>query len=443
MSSEIIKKENNQISLRIIVSEEKFEEAIEKAYHKTKSRFNVPGFRKGKTPRKIVELNYGREVFYEEAINFSFPEAYEAALEEHGLDPVGHPDVDIEQMETGKEVIFLADIEVMPEVVLGEYRGVEVEKTVFPVKEETVEAELLQLQEKGARLITVDSRPVQQGDQVTFDFEGTIDGEPFEGGTAEKHQLEIGSGRFIPGFEEKLVGLEAGQETELAVTFPEDYRAEELAGKDARFTVKIHEVREKEIPELDDELAKDVSEFDTLEELRNDLRRKLEESAEEREKQQLRSDVVKAVVDQVELSIPEASVTNQAEQMMQEFSHQITSQGLALDMYYQMTGTTENDLLERMKPDAERRVKEQLVLQKITETEEVAATDEEIDEEIENVAKQYGQEVDKFKEIVAGGDKKVFADSVILRKTIDFLVENATIKGEKVFQEKEAAENQE
>lgn len=428
MSSEIIKQEDNQISLRITVSPEKFEEAVNKAYHKMRSRFNIPGFRKGKAPRKIVELNYGTEIFYEEAINFAFPEAYEAALESLDLDPVDHPQVDIEQMEKGKEVIFIADIEVMPEVLVEGYKGVEVEKAVYAADEASIEAELQGMQEKNARMITIDDRPVKEGDQVQLDYEGSVDGELFEGGKAEDHTLEIGSGRFIPGFEEQLIGLSAGEEATITVTFPEEYHAEELAGKEAQFKVKINEIKEKEVPELDDEFAKDVSEFDTLEELRNDLKSKQEAAAKEREEQELRNAVVKAVADKVAVNIPEAVIKRQVDRMIQDFGYQMSSQGLGMEMYYQITGSSEEDLRERMKDDAERQVKEQLVLEKITEMENITADEAEIDEEIARVAAQYGQELEKFKETAAKHDTKIFADNVILRKTIDFLVENATIK---------------
>ncbi|SMP61384.1 trigger factor [Anoxynatronum buryatiense] len=428
MSSEIIKQEENQISLRITVSPEKFEEAVNKAYHKMRSRFNIPGFRKGKAPRKIVELNYGPEIFYEEAINFAFPDAYEAALEDLDLDPVDHPQVDIEQMEKGKEVIFIADIEVMPEILVEGYKGVEVEKVLYTSDEASIEAELKGMQEKNARMITIDDRPVKEGDQVQLDYEGSVEGELFEGGKAEGHTLEIGSGRFIPGFEEQLVGLSTGDEAAITVTFPEEYHAEELAGKEAVFKVKINEIKEKEVPELDDEFAKDVSEFDTLEDLRSDLLSKQETAAKEREEQELRNAVVKAVADKVAVNMPDAVIDRQVDRMMQDFGYQMSSQGLGMEMYYQITGSSEEDLRERMRSDAERQVKEQLVLEKITEMENITADEAEIDEEIARVAGQYGQEVEKFRETAAKHDTKIFADNVILRKTIDFLVENATIK---------------
>ncbi|SDY27109.1 trigger factor [Tindallia californiensis] len=428
MSSEIVKREGNCISLKIVVSPEEFEKAINKAYNKMKSKFNIPGFRKGKAPRKIVEMNYGVEVFYEEAINVSFPEAYEKALEEHSLDPVDQPEVDIEKLEKGEDVIFLADIEIMPDVLVEGYKGVEVEKKIYPVKEEEIEKELKQMQEKNVRMIAIEDRPVQESDTVIFDFEGSIDGEVFEGGKAEKHTLEIGSGQFIPGFEEKMVGLKPGEESVIKVTFPEDYQAEDLAGKEADFKIKIHEVKEKEYPEIDDEFAKDVSEFDTLEELKADIRKKLEEQLEQRTEQELRASVIEKVTEKVSVDIPKAVVERQVNQMLQDFNQQMMSQGIGLDMYYQMTGSNEEDLKEKMRPDAEKTVKDQLVLDKITEIEEIAASDEEIEAEIAKIAEQYNQDVSDFKQKVAQHGNKVFADNVVLRKTIDFLTENATIK---------------
>ncbi|RQD69580.1 MAG: trigger factor [Tindallia sp. MSAO_Bac2] len=433
MSSEIVKQEGNSISLRIVVSPEEFDKAINKAYNKMKSKFNIPGFRKGKAPRKIVEMNYGVEVFYEEAINFSFPDAYEKALEEHDLDPVDQPEVDIEKLEKGEDVVFLADIEIMPDVLVEGYKGVEVEKNIYPITDEAVETELKQMQEKNARMIAVEDRPVKEGDTVIFDFEGSLDGEVFEGGKAENHTLEIGSGQFIPGFEEKMIGLTSGEEKIIQVTFPEDYQAEELAGKEADFKVKIHEIKEKELPELDDEFAKDVSEFDTLEELKTDIRKKQEEQADQRSEQELRASVVEKVTDKVSVDIPEAVVERQVNQMLQDFNQQMMSQGIGLEMYYQMTGTTEEDLKEKMRPDAEKTVKDQLVLDKITEMENITASEEEIEEEIKKIAEQYNQDVEEFKDKVAQHGNKIFEDNVVLRKTIDFLVENATIK-EKVVE---------
>ncbi|SFH54984.1 trigger factor [Tindallia magadiensis] len=439
MSSEIVKREGNCISLKIVVSPEEFEKAINKAYSKMKSKFNIPGFRKGKAPRKIVEMNYGVEVFYEEAINVSFPEAYEKALEEHNLDPVDQPEVDIEKLEKGEDVIFLADIEIMPDVLVEGYKGVEVEKKIYPVKEEAVEKELKQMQEKNVRMIAIEDRPVQENDTVTFDFEGSIDGEVFEGGKAEKHTLEIGSGQFIPGFEEKMVGLKPGEESTIQVTFPEDYQAENLAGKEADFKIKIHEVKEKEFPEIDDEFAKDVSEFDTLEELKADIRKKLEEQSEQRTEQELRASVIEKVTEKVSVDIPKAVIERQVNQMLQDFNQQMMSQGIGLDMYYQMTGSSEEDLKEKMRPDAEKTVKDQLVLDKITEIEKIEASDEEVEAEIAKIAEQYNQDVSDFKQKVAQHGNKVFADNVVLRKTIDFLTENAAIK-EVVENTEDAAE---
>lgn len=444
MSSEIIKQEGNNISLRIVVSPEEFDKGINKAYNKMKTKFNIPGFRKGKAPRKIVEMNYGVEVFFEEAINFSFPEAYEKALEEHDLDPVDQPQVDIEKLESGEDVIFLADIEIMPEVLVEGYKGVEVEKNIYSITEEDIQAELKQMQEKNVRMVAVEDRGIQEGDTVTFDFEGSLNGESFEGGKAENHTLEIGSGQFIPGFEEKMVGMKPGEENTIQVTFPEEYQAEELAGQEVDFKVNIHEIKEKEFPELDDEFAKDAG-FDTLEELKEDLRKKQEAQAEQRSEQELRASVVEKVTDKVSVDIPEAVIERQIKQMLQDFNQQMMSQGIGLEMYYQMTGTSEEDLKEKMRPDAERTVKDQLVLDKITEIENIVASEEEVEDEIKKMAEQYNQDLEEFKKKVAQHGQKVFEDNVALRKTIDLLVENAMIKEKKVDlnQKNEAKESAE
>lgn len=428
MSSEVIKREDNKITLKVVIGAEKFEEAINKAYNKTKSRFNIPGFRKGKAPRKIIELNYGSEIFYEEAINLAFPEAYEKALEEHDINPVDRPSIeDMEEIAKGKDVVLTVGTEVMPEVVVGEYKGIEVEKKEYNVQEEDIEKEVDALVQKSARMITVEDRPVKDGDMVTIDYKGMLNGEAFEGGTAEKQSLTIGSGQFIPGFEEQLIGVSIGDETEVKVTFPAEYHSEELAGKEAVFEVKIHEIKEKELPQLDDEFAKDVSEFETLEELKADVKSKLEEEAKNKSEQELRNKVVEAVVDKVEISLPNAVVERQIDNMLKDFEFSLSYQGLNLEYYYNMTGTKEEDLRNQMSEDAKKRVKTQIVLDKISELEAIEATEEEINQEIEKMAEQYKQEVDKLKTTLREEDMSYIEDNIVVRKTIDFLVDNAKI----------------
>ncbi|AKL94073.1 trigger factor Tig [Clostridium aceticum] len=428
MSSEIIKREDNKVTLKVVVGAEKFEEAVNKAYNKTRSRFNIPGFRKGKAPRKIIELNYGVEVFYEEAINITFPEAYDAAIEDHKLHPVDRPSIDdIEEIEKGKDVVLTVSIEVMPEVVVENYKGIEVEKKEYNVQEEDVEKEISALVEKNARMVTVEDRPVKEGDMVIIDYKGMMDGVAFEGGTAEKQSLTIGSGQFIQGFEEQLIGANIGDEVEVKVTFPEEYHSKELAGKDAIFEVKVHEIKEQELPQLDDEFAKDASEFDTLEELKADTKKKLEEQAKNRTEQELRNNVVEAVVGKVEVSLPNAVVIRQVAAMLRDFEYSLSYQGLDLEYYYNITGTTEEDLRNQMKDDAEKRVKTQVVLDKISQIEAIEATEEEVNQEIEKMAEQYKQEVDKVKERLREEDMASIKDNIVVRKTIDFLVENAKI----------------
>lgn len=425
MNSTITKKEGNTVTLKLEVDTKKFEKAVQKSYIKNRGRFNIPGFRKGKVPRKIIELNYGEGVFYEDAINMVFPEAYEAAIEEHNLEPVDRPEIDIEELEKGKPVVFIAEVTVKPEVELGEYKGIEVEKVEYNVTEEDIEKEIKNIQERNARIIEVEDRAAKEGDILTIDYKGSIDGEQFEGGTAENQNLEIGSGRFIPGFEDQLIGKNKDEEVEVKVTFPEDYQAEDLAGKEATFEVKIHEIKEKELPELDDEFAKDVSEFDTLDELKNDTKQKLEEQSENKEKAENENNVVEKVVENAEIDVPEAMVERQIDNEVNDFSYRLQFQGLNIDKYFELTNTTMEDLREQMKENAEKVVKTDLVLETIGKKEGIEATDEEVEEEMEKMAKQYNQEVEKIKKNIKDGDLDYIKMGIIKRKTAEFLVENA------------------
>ncbi len=427
MSSEIIKQEDNKITLKLVVPAQEFEKAIDKAYNKIKGKFNIPGFRKGKTPKKIIESHYGKEIFFEEAINFALPEVYEAALEAHKIEPVDRPEIDFGEINKGEDVVFTAVVEVMPEFTVENYKGIEVEKKEYNVQEEDVENELKAMQEKNGRMISVEDRPIKDGDMVIIDYMGSVDGVAFEGGTAEKQSLTIGSGQFIPGFEEQLIGANAGDEVKVNVTFPEEYHATELAGKEAVFEVKVHEIKEKELPALDDEFAKDVSEFDTLDELKTDLKKKIDEQGKKNAEQEQRNMVVEAVVSQVELELPKAVVDRQIDGMIRDFSYQLSYQGINLDYYYQMTGSSEADLREQMREDAKNRVKTQLVLDKISEAESIQASEEEVEQEIAKVAEQYKQEVDKFKDSLRESDLEYFKENIVVRKTIDFLVENAKL----------------
>ncbi|MBU5677221.1 trigger factor [Alkaliphilus sp. MSJ-5] len=427
MSSEIIKKENTKVTLKVVVEAAQFEEAINKAYNKMKSRFNIQGFRKGKAPKKIVERYYGVEVFYEEAFNIAFPAAYEAALKEHNIDPVDHPEIDIEDIKANEDVVFTAVVEVMPEFEVKDYKGIEVEKKEYNVQEEDIQKELDALVEKNARMIAVEDRAVKEQDMVIIDYKGMVDGVAFEGGTAERQSLTIGSGQFIPGFEEQLVGKNIGDEVEVKVTFPEEYHAEELAGQDAIFEVKIHEIKEKELPVLDDEFAKDASEFDTLEELKNDIKNSLEENAKNRAEQDLRNSVIEAIASKVDIEIPKAVIQRQIDNMLADFDYRLQYQGLNLQYYFQLTGTKEEDLRDQMRADATQTVKNELVLEQIGKYENIVATDEELNEQLEKMAAQYNQELEKLKSNLRDQDLNSIKEGIVIRKTIDFLVENAKI----------------
>lgn len=427
MSSEIIKKENTKITLKLVVESAKFEEAINKVYNKMKPKFNIQGFRKGKAPRKIIERHYGVEIFYEEAIEMVFPEVYKATLEKYDIDPIDNPEIDIETITQGEDVVFTAVVEVMPEFEVTDYKGIEVEKKEYNVQGEDVQKELDSLLQKNARMISIGDRQIKEEDMVIIDYKGMIDGVAFEGGTGEKQSLTIGSGQFIPGFEEQLVGKSINEEVEIKVTFPEDYHAEELAGKDAIFEVVIHEIKEKEIPVLDDEFAKDVSEFDTLEEFKNDIKNRLEENAKNKAEQDLRNSIIEEVVDKTDVEIPNAAIERQTMNMLMDFEYSLQQQGLNLEYYFQITGTTEEDLREQVKVDAVKTVKNELVIGRIGAQENIVATDEELNEQIEKTAEQYGQDSEKIKSNLREQDLKSIKEGIVFGKTVDFLVENAKI----------------
>ncbi|SHJ82128.1 trigger factor [Tepidibacter formicigenes] len=427
MNSELIKKENNEVTLKITISSEEFEKAVNKAYDKLKGKFNIPGFRKGKAPKKLIEAQYGKGVFYDEAINIVFPEAYTKAVDENNLEPVDRPELDIEEIGNGKDLILSVKVTVKPEVKLGEYKGIEVEKIEYTVKEEDVEARLEEMRNQNARLITVEDRAVQDKDTVIIDFEGFVDGEAFEGGKGENYSLVIGSGTFIPGFEDQLIGANIGDEVKVNVTFPEQYHAENLAGKPAVFEVKVKEIKVKEMPELDDEFAKDVSEFDTLEELKNDIKNKLEETAKNREEAELRNKVVEKATEVCEVEIPEVMIENQINNMLRDFDQQLQMQGLNLQSYIQYTGMKMEDLKSQMREEAQNRVKTSLVLEAISAEEKIEVSDEELNKEMEEMANMYKMELDKFKATIREEDMDYFKENVAVKKTIDMLVENAKI----------------
>lgn len=429
MKATLENKEGNKVEFTIEVPEEDFEKAIQRAYLKNRGHFNIPGFRKGKVPRKIIEMNYGVEIFYEDAINIVLPEAYSSAVEELELDPIEQPNVDIEELEKGKPVLIKIDVEVKPEVELGEYKGIEVEKVEYEVTEELVEEELKSVQEMNARVMDAGDREVKEGDLLTIDFEGFLDGEAFEGGKAEAYELEIGSNQFIPGFEEQLVGKNKDEELDIVVTFPEDYHEESLKGKEVNFKVTIHEIKEKELPELDDEFAKDVSEFDTIEEYKESIREKLESEFSSKEKIENENNVIDAVVDSAKVDIPEAMIESQLESEIHEFDHNIRAQGIGLEQYFQITGSSEADLKEQLRPNAEKRVRGDLVLEAIAEKEEIKVSEEDIDMKLEEIAESYKQEdKEKFIKDMKKRDLTFLDTAIINQKVIELLIENVKYK---------------
>jgi len=428
MSSKLEKLEKNVATLEITVSAEKLEEGIAKAYIKNAKKFNLPGFRKGKAPRKLIEKHYGEGIFFEDAINEVCPDAYDEAVKEHNLDPVDRPSIDIVDIESGKGIVFKAEVTVKPEVKLGQYNGIEVEKKEYNVTDEDIVKELEALRDKNARIIDVTDRAVKMGDDTTIDFKGFVDDKEFDGGTAENYKLEIGSGQFIPGFEEQLVGAVIGNEVEVNVGFPEDYRAEELAGKPALFKVTVKEIKEKELLPLDDEFAKDVSEFETLEELKEDIKKKKTEEAERMAKNEFENSVIKKVVENAEVDIPQVMIDSQVDSMIKDFDYQLRYQGLDINSYMKYMNIGEEELKQSYKDMALDRVKTQLVIEAITKAENIEVLDEELQEEIEKTAKQYNQELDKFKKSLKDRDVEYIKDGVQVQKTIDFLVNNSISK---------------
>ncbi|QTM99990.1 trigger factor [Sediminibacillus dalangtanensis] len=428
MSAKWEKQEGNQGTLTIEVDAEKFDKALDQAFKKVVKQVQVPGFRKGKMPRGLFEQRFGVESLYQDAVDIILPEAYTNAVEETGIEPVDQPEVDVTQIEKGQPLVFTAQVTVKPEVKLGEYKGLEVEEEETEVTDEDVEHELSHMQEHQAELVVKEEGTVEEGDTVVIDFEGFVDGEAFEGGQAENHQLEIGSGSFIPGFEEQLIGKETGADTEVQVTFPEEYHAEELAGKEATFKVKIHEIKGKELPELDDEFAKDVDEdVETLEELRNKTRDRLKEQKETDADNKKRESLIEQASENAEVDIPEAMVETELDRMVKEFEQRLQMQGMTMDMYYQFSGTDEAGLKEQMKDDAEKRVKTNLTLDAIANQEEVEVTDEDVDKELESMASMYQTEVDQLKQML-GGNTDAIKEDLKFKKAIDFLVEHSKTK---------------
>ncbi|MCI9314497.1 MAG: trigger factor [Lachnospiraceae bacterium] len=425
MSLQVEKLEKNMAKLTIEASAEDLEKAIEKAYQKQKKQISIPGFRKGKVPRQMVEKMYGKEVFYEDAANELIPDAYDKALEECEEDIVSSPKIEVTQIEAGKPFVFTATVALKPEVKLGKYKGVKISKIDSEVTEEEIDAEIEREREKNARNISVEDRPVKDGDMTTLDFEGFVDGEAFEGGKGENYPLTIGSGAFIPGFEEQLVGAEIGKEVEVKVTFPEDYQAENLKGKEAVFKCTIKEIKEKELPELDDEFAGEVSEFDTMAEYREDVKKNLAEKKEKDAKNAREEAAVKAAVEVSEMEIPDAMLETQQRQMVDEFAQRITMQGLSMEQYFQFTGTNYQKMVEQVKPQAEERIRARLVLEAIVKAEKIEATEEDYEKELETMAEVYQMDVAKAKELLGEKEKNNIMLDLAVRKAAEFVAEHA------------------
>ncbi len=420
--------EKNLVKLTFEVSAEDFDKAINRAYKKNANRFNIPGYRKGKAPRSIVEKYYTSAVFYDDAINDVLPSAYEEALKESELESVARPEIDVDEIKKGEPIVFTALVTTKPEVTLGKYKGIEVDKIDYTVTDKDVDDDIEAARVKNARLITVDDRGVEQGDIAVIDFEGFTDGKPFDGGKGEGYELEIGSNTFIPGFEEQLVGAKTSDDVEVKVTFPEEYHADNLAGKDAVFKVKVNEIKKRELPELDDDFASEVSEFDTLEEYRADVRKKLEEAAANKAKSETENAIIDKAIENAEFEIPDAMMEAQIDSIVRDFSQSIAYQGMTLDMYMQYTGQTEETFREQFREQAKKQIEGSLVLEAIKKAEGIEAGPEELELHLVDMAKKYNMELDKLKEALSDAEKEGIKQELEMQKTIDMIVNNASVK---------------
>lgn len=427
MSVQVENLEKNTAKLTIEVPAEKFEEAVQHSYNKNKGKFNIPGFRKGKAPFNMIKKMYGVGVFYEDAVDEVIDASYPDAAKESGLEIVSRPAVSIEQIEEGKSFIYTAKVAVKPEVTLGQYKGVEVQKTKSDVTEEDIETEIKRAREKNSRLITVEDRGVEDGDQVTIDFDGSVDGKRFEGGKAEDYPLTIGSHTFIDNFEEQLIGKTTGEECEVNVTFPAEYHVEELKNKPAVFKVKVKEIQRKELPEANDEFASEVSDFDTLDEYKADIRKKLQEKKEQDAKVENENNVIEKVIENAQMELPQPMVDTQAREMVENYARRLQSQGLNINDYMKYTGMTPEKLMEQMRPEAEKRIKTRLVLEKVVEVENVEVSDEKLDEQINEIAASYKLEGAKLKEMMGEREKEQIREDLKVQAAIDLLVEQAKL----------------
>lgn len=422
----IEKLEHNMAKITIEVSEEEFEACVEKAYQKNKKKISIPGFRKGKVPRQVMEKMYGKTVFYEDAANIAIPEAYEKAYDESEYDIVSTPEIDVVQLEPGKPFIFTATVALNPEITLGQYKGVEIDKIETEVSDEEFEEAIKKALDENSRLVTVE-REIKDGDLAVIDFDGYVNDEAFEGGKGENYNLTIGSGTFIPGFEEQLIGKKAGDECDVNVTFPEEYHSKDLAGKPAVFKCKIHEVKEKQAPELDDAFADDLG-FDSVDEYKDDLKKSLTEKKASAAKDEKEAAVIDAIIEKAEMDIPEAMIVTNQRQMMQEFNQQLRMQGMSLEQYFMFTGMTEDNMMEQTRPRAEQRIKSRLVLEAVVKAENIQVSDEEFEEEIKTMAESYKMEADKLKEILPAKEQDAIKKDIAIKKAVDFVIENAVEK---------------
>lgn len=420
--------EKNMVKLVIEASAEEFEAGLNAAYNKNKNKISVPGFRKGKAPRKMIEQLYGSQIFFEDAANEIIPDAYADAAKESGLDIVSQPKVSIEQLEAGKPFIFAAEVAVRPEVELGEYKGVEVTKADAEVTDADVEEELKKVQDQNSRTVSVEDRAVKDGDMTVIDFEGFIDGEAFEGGKGENYPLTIGSHSFIDTFEEQMIGMNIGEEKELNVTFPEDYHAENLKGKPATFKVTVKEIKEKQLPELDDDFAQDVSDFDTLAEYKDDLKKKIAERKESEAKAKKESEAIEKVVEAAKMDIPQAMIDTQVNRMLEDFAMRLQQQGLSVEQYFQYTGMTADKIMEEMKPEAVKRIKNSLVLEAVAKAENIEVSEEEFEAELQKMADMYKMEIEKIKEFMQEAEAKQMKDDIAIQKAVELIVSSAVEK---------------
>ena len=425
MSLQVEKLEKNMAKLTIEVSAEEFEKAIHRAYLKNKGKMNIQGFRKGKVPQAVIERMYGAQIFYEDAANDVIPTAYQEEIGKSELIIVSQKKIDVEQIEKGKPFIFTAEVALKPEVTLGDYKGIEVKKIEVEVTEEELNQEIERVRNQNGRTVTVEDRAVQQNDMTVIDFEGFVDGEPFQGGKGENYDLVIGSGAFIPGFEDQLIGAEIGKEIEIQVTFPEQYHSKDLAGKAATFKVTVKEIKVKELPELDDEFASEVSDFDTLEEYKQDVKAKLLEKKEDDAYDQKEDAVVEKIIENSQMEIPEAMVDYQIRNMMDEFVRNLQMQGLSIEQYFQFTGLSAQKMMEDMKPNAMKKIQSRLVLEKIAELENLTATQEDVDQEIEDAAAAYNMEASKLRDFMGEAEMKQMKEDIVVQKAAEFVVEAA------------------